>query len=172
VEHDNDDMAATKHLLLLRHAKSSWDDPGLPDHDRPLALRGRRASLAIGSYLREHEIPISLVLCSSARRTCETVELVQPGGELQIEEGLYGASVGQLLERLRRIPEEADVVMLVGHNPSIEELALDLAADPDQLAGRKYPTGGLAWLSFTGPWHSLGPAGAELTTFVTPRELG
>jgi phosphohistidine phosphatase len=169
---NNDHMAATKHLLLLRHAKSSWDDPGVLDHDRPLAPRGRRASRAIGSYLREHEIPISLVLCSSALRARETVELVDPGGELQIEEELYGASAHQLLERLRRIPWGVDVVMLVGHNPSIEQLARDLAANPDQLAGRKYPTGGLAWFSFTGPWHSLGRAGAELTTFVTPRELG
>jgi phosphohistidine phosphatase len=169
---NNDDMAATKHLLLLRHAKSSWDDPGLVDHDRPLAPRGRRASRAIRSYLQEHEVPISLVLCSSARRARDTVELVEPGGELQIEDGLYGASAGQLLERLRRVPEDADVVMLVGHNPSIEQLALDLAVDPGELAGRKYPTGGLAWLSFAGPWDSLGPAGAELTTFVTPRELG
>jgi len=169
---NNHDMGATKHLLLLRHAKSSWDDPALADHDRPLAPRGRRAARAIGSFLSDHEIPISLVLCSSARRARDTVELAEPAGELQIEEALYGASAGELLERLRRLPEEADVVMLVGHNPSIEQLAFGLATNPDELAGRKYPTGGLAWLSLSGPWESLAPGRAELVSFVTPRELG
>jgi phosphohistidine phosphatase len=169
---NNSLMAATKHLLLLRHAKSSWDDPALSDHDRPLAPRGRRAAPLIGAYLREHEIPISLVLCSSARRTQETVELAQPGGELLVEEGLYGASADELLTRLRRVPEEASVVMFVGHNPSISQLAVALLVDPAGLAGRKYPTAALAWVSFEGPWQSLAPGRAELTAFVIPRELG
>ena len=161
-----------KHLLLLRHAKSSWDDPALADHERPLSPRGRRAAKAIRSYLRKHEIPISLVLCSSARRTQETIELVDPGGEIEIEDGLYGASADELLDRLRQVPEAAIVVMLVGHNPSIGELAIGLARRRDELAARKYPTGGLAWFSFLGPWRSLAPGQAELTEFVTPRELG
>jgi phosphohistidine phosphatase len=161
-----------KHLLLLRHAKSSWEDPGLADHDRPLSPRGRRAARAIRGYLRKHEIPITLVLCSSARRTRETVELVDPGGEVQIEDGLYGASADDLLERIRQLPEQEGVVMLVGHNPSMHELALGLAKHPQELAGRTYPTGGLAWFSFSGSWRSLAPGQAELTEFVTPRELG
>lgn len=165
-------MAAAKHLLLLRHAKSSWDDPALPDHDRPLTPRGRRAARAIGGYLREHEVPITLVLCSSARRARDTVELVEPGGDLQVEDGLYAASADELLTRIRRLPEDAEVVMLVGHNPSIEQLAAGLAAPPNELAARKYPTGGLAWLSFSGRWDGLAPDRAELVSFVTPRELG
>jgi phosphohistidine phosphatase len=169
---NNSQMATTKHLLLLRHAKSSWNDPALSDHDRPLAPRGRRAAPLIGKYLREHEVPISLVLCSSARRARETVELAQPGGELQVEDGLYAASTDQLMDRLRRLPEEASVVMFVGHNPTIEQLAVALLANPAELAGRKYPTAALAWLSFEGPWQALAPGRAGLTAFVTPRELG
>lgn len=166
-------MADPEHrLLLLRHAKSSWDDPELPDHDRPLAPRGRRAAKLIRGHLREKRIPISLVLCSSARRTRETVELVGPEGELKIEEELYSASSDRLLGRLRALSDDLETVMLVGHNPAIQELTAGLARDAGDLAGRKFPTGALATLSFTGSWHSLAPGRAELVSIVTPKELG
>ena len=165
-------MAEAKCLLLLRHAKSSWDDPALADHDRPLAARGRRAAKLIGAHLRREQIPISLVLCSSARRARETLDLVASPGEIQIERGLYGASADQPLERLRRVPDEVDAVMLIGHNPAIQDLAVHLAGGGIELAERKFPTGALATLTFAGPWRALQPSHAELAAFVKPRELG
>jgi phosphohistidine phosphatase len=163
---------AERRLILLRHAKSSWEDPTLPDHDRPLSPRGRRAAKRVGKHLRHDKIPISSVLCSSARRARETVELVGPPGELLVENQLYAASAAQLLGRLRTVPDDAHTVLLVGHNPAIQELAAGLARDAESLAGRKFPTGGLATLSFSGSWASLAPERAELVTFVTPKELG
>ena len=158
-------------LLLLRHAKSSWDDPTLDDHDRPLAPRGRKAAKLMSEHLREERIPVSLVLCSSARRARETVALVKPGGELNVEHGLYAASADQLLDRVRSLPLEAATVMIVGHNPGLQELAARLVRDPGALTG-KFPTGALATLSFAGPWSSLSFGDAALEAFVRPRELG
>jgi phosphohistidine phosphatase len=161
---------ATRRLLLLRHAKSSWDDPSLADHDRPLAPRGRRAAKRIGEYLRDEQVEIALVLCSSAARAQETLERVRPPGEVRIEPSLYGAGAHQLLERVRRVPDEAGSVMLIGHNPAMEDLAV-LLTDAAALTGEKFPTGALATLTFTGSWRQLGPGTAELESFVRPREL-
>ncbi len=160
-----------KLLLLLRHAKSSWDDPALADHDRPLAARGRKAADRIGARLRADGTQVDLVLCSSARRARETVERVAPPGELQIEDGLYGASGGQLLQRLCQLPDHIAAVMLVGHNPAMHDLAVELLpAGGDRVVG-KFPTGALATLAFTGPWPGVAARGAELVSFLRPREL-
>ena len=164
-------MPESKRLLLLRHAKSSWDDPTLADHDRPLAPRGRKAAKRIGAHLRRQETAVSLVLCSSARRARQTLDLVAPGGRVETESELYGASAGQLLERLRRVPEEAGTVMMVGHNPAIQDLLVSLLREPGDLAAQKFPTAALATLAFTGPWRLLEPGRAELTALVIPREL-
>ena len=164
-------MPAAKCLLLLRHAKSSWDDPALADHDRPLAPRGRRAAQLIGEHLRRERVPVSLVICSSALRARETLELVGPPGEVRIEPQLYGASAEQLLKRVRQLPEKVDTVMLVGHNPGIQELAVRLAGEDAGLAGQKFPTGALSTLTFAGPWRGLEAGGAQLAGFARPREL-
>jgi phosphohistidine phosphatase len=165
-------MSDSKRLFLLRHAKSSWDDPALADHDRPLAPRGRKAGKLIGMHLRDNRIELSLVLCSSARRARETLELARPAGDVLIERELYGASAQQLLERLRKVPDEHEAVMLIGHNPAIEDLAVSLAGPGAQLIGDKFPTGALATLSFNGRWSELAPAAVELESLVRPRELG
>jgi phosphohistidine phosphatase len=167
-------MSESVHLLLLlRHAKSSWDDPGLADHDRPLAPRGRKAAKRIGRHLRDQGPEVSLALCSSARRARDTLSLVAPGGdiEIEIEPELYGAGAGELLERLRRVPDDAGTVMLVGHNPAIQELLVSLARDPGDLAVRKFPTGALATLAVNGSWGALAAGQAELAALVVPREL-
>jgi phosphohistidine phosphatase len=97
-----------KRLLLLRHAKSSWDDPDLDDHDRPLAKRGRRASQTIAKHLSRESVTAELVLCSSAQRARETLERIAPalgdGVDVQIEPELYGASEDRLLERCEPSP--------------------------------------------------------------------
>ena len=164
-------VADHKHLFLLRHAKSSWDDPRIADHDRPLAPRGRKAAKLIGKHLRRSETAISLVLCSSAQRARETSELVDPPGEVRIEPGLYGASADQLLQELRRVPQSVDAVMLIGHNPAMQELAVGLVGAASELAATKFPTGALATLTFSGPWRALAWGDAQLAAFVTPREL-
>ena len=164
-------MSDAKLLLLLRHAKSSWDDPGLADHDRPLAARGHKAAKRIGARLRTDQTPVDLVLCSSARRARETVDLVAPPGKIEIEDGLYGASADELLKRLRHVDDAVTSVMVVGHNPAMQELALKLLPDADGETIGKFPTGALATLTLSGSWSSLAPQRAELVTFLRPREL-
>jgi len=162
-----------KRLFLLRHAKSSRDDEGLPDRDRPLAPRGRRAAEVVARHLREERISPQLVLCSPARRTRETLELVDPTGEVRIEDELYGASANGLLGRLQDVPDGVDAVMVIGHNPAIEELALSLAAGGERRADmeRKFPTAALATLAVPDSWEELNPGSAELVDFVAPKEL-
>jgi phosphohistidine phosphatase len=166
-----------KTLFLLRHAKSSWKEEGLADRERPLAPRGRKATGVIASHLRDSGVVPDLVLCSSAVRTRETLEGIAPafGAEVEteIEGGLYAASSGALLERLRTLDDGVESVLMIGHNPGIEELAILLAAGGDKLDAmrRKYPTAALATLRFDGSWDELAPGGAELADFVTPKGL-
>lgn len=156
-------MSRAKRVYLLRHAKSSWDDPALSDHDRPLAPRGRKAAALMASHIRDEGIEPELVLCSSAVRARETLERVQPAGEVEVEDGLYGAGAADLLDRLRRVPDEVESVMLIGHNPAIQDLA--------GVEG-KFPTGALATLEFDGEWRSLRAGCAKLAAFVRPKQLG
>jgi phosphohistidine phosphatase len=165
-------------LYLLRHAKSSWDDPGLEDRDRPLAPRGRRASALIAEQLRSDRVTPALVLCSSALRTRETLAAILPAlegeVEIRIEDGFYLAGVDALLARLNDVPDSLPSVLLIGHNPSIHELALTLAGRGDGLdrLRERFPTGALATLGIpTGGWSGLRPRAAVLEGFVLPREL-
>jgi phosphohistidine phosphatase len=166
-----------KQPFLLRHAKSSSDDSDLGDHDRPLAPRGERALKLIAEHLGREGVTPALVLCSSAVRTRETFVRIAPAlGEevsVQIERGLYGASEQRLLERLRAVDDGVESLMLVGHNPGVAQLARSLAGSGRNLADLrgKYPTGALATLEFSGRWGDLRPGRAELTDFVTPRQL-
>ena len=170
-------MSAVKRLFVLRHAKSSWDDPGLDDHERPLAPRGQRAVQALASYLSARNIHPELVLCSSSRRTRETLDGIGVDGEHVIERTLYGAGAAEVIDRLRRLPESVSCVMLVGHNPSSQMLVLRLtnhdadgSADPHRDAvKRKFPTGGLATLAFDCDWSRLAPGCARLEEFISPK---
>jgi phosphohistidine phosphatase len=170
----------THRIHLLRHAKSSWDDPALADHERPLAKRGRKAAALLGEHLRDAGVAPDLVLCSSAARAVETLEGIRsglaPDTRVEVEAGLYGAGVQALLRRLRALPEDVGSVMLIGHNPAIEELATELAgpgsdADAGDRMRVKYPTGGLATLVFDGPWGDLDWEVATLDAFVVPKQL-
>ena len=167
-------------LYLLRHAKSSWDDPRLPDYERPLSGRGRRAAGLIATHLERHAIRPSLVLCSSARRTRETLDAIRTAlgqnAEVLVEDELYGADAGQLVARLGRCPPGARSVMVIAHNPGLEDLAHQLAGDGDERALRqlraKYPTGALATLDVgEHPWQDLAPGQAYLVGLVTPKDL-
>jgi phosphohistidine phosphatase len=167
----------SRSLFVLRHAKSSWDDPALADHERPLAPRGRRAGKRIAEYLSRTHIEPELVLCSTATRARQTLELVRPAlgsPAVLLEDELYGASAGELLVRLGRIPFDVESVLLVGHNPGLEELVLMLAGEGDELdqVEAKFPTAALATLTFGSPWSGLARGGATLAGYVVPRELG
>jgi phosphohistidine phosphatase len=170
----------THRVYLMRHAKSSWDEPALADHDRPLAKRGRKAAKRLRKHIRDSAIEPDLVLCSSAARAIETLEGVRAAlgdARVEVESDLYRAGSDSLLRRLQALPEDVGDVMLIGHNPAIEGLADELAGaggDSD-VRGRmeaKYPTGGLATLAFSGRWSELDWDGAQLESFVVPRELG
>jgi len=172
------DQART--LLLLRHAKSSWSEPGLSDHDRPLAPRGRRAAGLIAAHLRAAEIRPALVLCSSARRTRDTLAVLRASldetTEVRIEERLYGAGGTEILALLRTIDEAVPTVMVIAHNPGLEDLALALAGDGADPALRqlrsKFPTGALATLDVASAgWPQLAFGEAFLRSVVLPREL-
>jgi phosphohistidine phosphatase len=166
-----------RRLHLLRHAKSSRDDPALSDRDRPLAPRGRRATKRIARWARKHDVRPQLVVSSSAVRARETLQGVLPGlgePEVWVEVALYAASAETLLERVRALPDEVEEAMLVGHNPGLGNLLLLLAGPGElrQRAAEKVPTGALATLEAdVASWSALQPGGARLVTFVVPRQL-
>lgn len=166
-------------VFLLRHAKSSWSDPTLPDIDRPLAPRGERAARKIAGYVRRKRIRPACVLCSPSVRTRRTLEAIEPslGKSCTVEfvPALYGASRLELLRQLQALPEALGSVMLIGHNPGLQELALALVsrgADLPRLEER-LPTGALATLvADCETWTALKPGDAELVDYVVPRDLG
>jgi phosphohistidine phosphatase len=172
-------MIEVRTLYLLRHAKSSWDDASIPDHDRPLAPRGARAARRIADHLSSAGIRPALVLCSSARRTLETLEALQPAlgetAEVSIEPELYGADAWEILERLRTVDARLSRVLVIAHNPGLQDLAIELSGDGDtNLVNQlrtKFPTGALATLDVDVSWADLGPGQAHLTHLVTPKEL-
>jgi phosphohistidine phosphatase len=170
-------MSSAKRLFVMRHAKSSWDNPGLDDHERPLAPRGQRAVEVMSSYLQTTGIEPQVVLCSSSRRTRATLEGIAVGGEHLIEPALYSATCEQVIARLRQLPESVSSAMLIGHNPTVQMLVLRLSnhddsglTDPRREAmKRKFPTGALAMLSFDCAWRDLASGRARLEEYVTPK---
>ena len=168
-------------LLLLRHAKSSRDDPGLEDFDRPLAPRGEKAAPLMASYLKKQGLLPDLVLCSPATRARQTWSLVARslGDKIAVNElrGLYLSPPGRLLEAVRRAPDAASCVMLVGHNPGMEHLAMALAgpsSDPTALAKlrAKFPTAALAEIEFdASAWRDIGHGAGRLKRFIRPKDL-
>jgi len=167
-------------LSILRHAKSSWDVTELDDFDRPLAKRGAKAAPEIGAKLASEKLVPDLVLCSTAIRTRATLALVipelpAPPAEIKYEDELYLAPPSVLLDRLRRVTGSVAHILLVGHNPGLHGLALELTADGsrDDLRdlATKFPTGTLAVLTFKlDRWSEIGPATGDLKLFVTPKE--
>ena len=171
-------MTSPKTLCLLRHCKSAWPS-GAPDFDRPLNGRGRDAAGRIGRYLAQQKLAPDVVLCSAATRTRETLDLAslfwtsQP--TIIIEPDLYLASERTLLAHIRRIDARHKVALVIGHNPAMQGLALELAAgarpaELDRLA-TKYPTGGLAMFDLKGEWSTAAPGAFSFRAFETPRTL-
>jgi len=161
----------------MRHAKSSWDEPDVADHDRPLAPRGRKAATALRDHLRELTERPELVLCSSSVRTVETLERIRKAlpaeTTIRIEDDLYGADAEELLARVRRLPASVTSALLIGHNPGVGELAAMLAGHGDRemrtALATKFPTAALARLAFDQAWSVVEPGAATLEEFWTPR---
>lgn len=164
-----------RHIVVIRHAKSSWDDAAVADHDRPLSKRGRNALPLLRDHIAGLGLRPDVVLCSSSRRTCETLEGIRPtlGRKARVETDpkLYGASAGHLISELRRLDDQVATVFLIGHNPGVEDLVdlLDPGAARGSVEVEKFPTGAIAVLSTSGPWSTLQPGKASLDSFWTPR---
>lgn len=173
----------TRHLIVLRHAKAAW--PDVEDRQRPLAERGRHDAPAAGRWLREagrrlDGLAIDRVVCSPARRTRETWELAAKeldGPPTPVYDGrVYAATASMLFNVLRETPARVRGLVLVGHNPGMQHLAVTLASEdsgePLALARAKYPTTGIALFSVPGEWSQLAPGQALLTEFAVPRGGG
>lgn len=164
-------------LVLLRHAKSAWPH-GVPDHERPLAGKGRRNAQAVGRwFLAEGPAP-DLVVCSDAVRARHTWEIVASSFRepppLRVEPAVYEADVTDLVDVVRALPDDVLTVVVVGHEPTMSGTSLRLAgpaSDPTALARiqEKYPTNGVAVLRFEGSWADVGPGTGRLDAFAVPR---
>jgi phosphohistidine phosphatase len=168
-----------RRVYLLRHAKSSWEDGSLADRERPLAGRGKRVAKTMARHIEAERIRPDLVLCSPARRTRETLERIEgalgDGVETRLDEALYGASEARLLGCLKALPQKVGSVMLVGHNPGLEDLALALASEGAELARlrEKYPTAALATIDLPADrWSAVERGSGELVAYVRPKDLG
>ena len=168
-----------KTLTLLRHAKSGWDDPVSRDFDRPLNPRGRRAAQTVGREMKAQGLAFDLVLASPARRVIETLEEVAAAyGALgpRFDERLYLASTSTLLEIVRGTPNSVERLLLVGHNPGLEEIALRLSRrDEGGLRGEievKYPTGTVAEITLpVERWAEVKEGCGRIARFIRPRDL-
>ena len=158
-------------LYLLRHAKSSWNDPTLRDFDRPLKKRGREAAERIGERMASETLSNPLVICSPAVRTRETAEVVLASAKLQVEprfdERIYEASLRELVEIVTEIPNDKEVAIMIGHNPGFEELLSFLTGEH-----RRMPTCALAKIRFGDvSWNEVRAGEGSLEWFIAPKEL-
>lgn len=169
-----------KTLTLLRHAKSAWDDPAARDFDRPLNRKGRRAACRVGAEMRERGLAFDRVIASPAARVVETLADVGEGyGEpirASYDERLYLASVATLLEAVRATDDDAGRLLLVGHNPGLERLAMLLTRDDrDGLRGAlsvKYPTATIVEIGLpVDRWRDVAAGIGRVMRFIRPRDL-
>jgi phosphohistidine phosphatase len=171
-----------RQLLLLRHAKSAWDDPSQSDHARPLDGSGRAAAAAMRRAIGELGLTPDVVLVSSARRTLQTLEALEPWEEMPIVEPmdrLYLASAAQILGIVRGVSETVRSLLVVGHNPGLHDLALTLtgahamAANTAQTRrlAQGFPAGALAEFTVAARWRDLGEGGGRLVRFLCPKDL-
>lgn len=167
-----------RRLMLLRHTKSAWPD-GVKDHDRPLAKRGLQAGPVMGNYMARKGLLPDLVIVSTAQRTRQSWQLVQPYlGEptVKFDARIYEAPAGAILDVIHETAGDIDTLLLVGHNPGFQDLALLLIgkADDNDLhrLQEKYPTGGFVVIDFNvTDWTRLNAATGRLERFVTPKSL-
>lgn len=161
-----------KTLLLMRHAKSSWKDDALPDHDRPLNKRGKHDAPKMGKLLREQDLVPDLILCSTAVRATQTAKAVldECGGDAEIHRHpeIYDGGEDDVLEILRALPDEVERVLLIGHNPGLEVLVEMLSAESAAM-----PTAAVAHIELDiAHWQKLCEVTCgRLKGYWAPREL-
>ena len=173
-----------KRLLLLRHAKSGRDDPKLDDHQRPLNARGRADAPRIGAYMRKKKYLPQLILCSTALRTVETLELVRENWDIEPRteflDSLYLAKADAIAALVRKTSSPVNVLLLVGHNPGLEDCAAALTGqgetpaecETQDLMEEKFPTAALAVIDFDlARWSDIADGAGRLTNFVRPKDL-
>lgn len=165
-----------KRLAILRHAKSDWGEPGLKDFDRPLNARGRAAAEMIRQAIAERGWSFDVILSSPSARTRETLDLLGLANCARCEDDIYLATRGLLYSLVRGLPEEASSALLVGHNPGLQEIVLDLAQpDSSGLRGRvaiKFPTAALAALDLdVDSWDAVEEGCGTIAELLLPREL-
>ena len=171
-----------KRLYLLRHAKAVPADPELDDHARALTVRGMHDAAAMARYLRKNNFTPELILSSSSARTRQTADLVlrELGATADYRDSLYLAEPGKILSLVQAVPQNVSSVMVVGHNPGLEDLATMLAREPVRRKERarrdvleeKFPTAALAVLDFdASTWREIRPGEGKLADFVRPRDL-
>jgi phosphohistidine phosphatase len=167
-------------LYLLRHAKAGWAEPGMRDFDRPLTERGRRDAAAMGMAMRASGFVPDLVLCSTARRAGETWECVAAtlgpaSAPPAFVDNLYSCDAAGYLSIVRKTADEADTLLVIGHNPMIEDVAVACAADGDETElaalASGFPTSALAVIRFSRPLAEAAPGKGYLTAFLTPAML-
>ncbi len=168
-----------RQLLLLRHAKSSWDDPALSDHSRPLNRRGKLAAQAMRRAMVGLGMVPELVFVSTSRRTLQTMQELEPWATpptVMPQDALYLADEGTILDAIAAAPEGVQSLLVIGHNPGLHTLAYHMAGSPDpgsDLADARrlaegFPSGALAEFALPGGWSA---EGARLVRFICPRDL-
>jgi phosphohistidine phosphatase len=169
-----------KRLTILRHAKSSWDQPDGKDFDRPLNDRGWTAARRMGRELKRRHVTFDLVLASMAARVRETLDGLREEFEIKapvrFEPEIYHASEAALLALVRALPDTVEAPLLVGHNPGLQELILGLTRDDPvgrrRRVAQKFPTAGLATIELpVEHWSEVGPGRGSLTELIIPRDL-
>jgi phosphohistidine phosphatase len=161
-------------LVLLRHAKSAYPD-GVADHDRPLAPRGKREAGLAGDWLRANLPAIDAALCSTATRTRQTMARTGIDAPVRYVDRLYDASPGMVIEQINGVADDVSVLLVVGHEPTMTQLALGLAnpltvnADAAERISTKFPTSAMAVLRLNGSWTDLEIGSVQLADFHVPR---
>ncbi|VAW98983.1 Phosphohistidine phosphatase SixA [hydrothermal vent metagenome] len=167
-----------KSLLLFRHAKSNWGHPGLRDFDRPLNQRGNLAAVCMGRWMNENHLQPQWVICSTAHRAKQTLQglcehLVIPDTQIKYLDRLYLANVTTLLGGIVQCPRDGGAVMLIGHNPGLEDLLLYLCGPGLPLSGKGklMATATLAQVHLPNDWQQLAPRCGKLQRIIRPREI-
>jgi phosphohistidine phosphatase len=161
-----------KRLVLMRHAKSAWDDPILSDKERPLNERGRESASALGEWLRDKGYLPDIALVSSSERTRETFGLLDLDREAEFLDALYLASPMGMMQVLEENGGDAETVLMIAHNPGIGALAAELAGAAADADLSRYPTGATAVFSAeSAGWSGVGPGDLKLVDFVVPKSL-
>ena len=170
-----------KRLTILRHAKSSWDDPQLADFNRPLNNRGWKAARRMGRELKRRDIHFDLCLASTAARVRETLDGLmetygEPRFEIRFEPRIYEATVATLLDIVHELPDNASAPLLVGHNPGLENLILKLSSEDSSgfraRVAEGYPTAALAVIELPSQrWSDMDSGSGEIVELILPREL-